>query len=85
LNIALSLSLHVILPEGSVAYMPPGDLKSGIPAATETPAPVSKATLLHASEAMNFATPDASAGLMAAGRDAAMATVRMSARIPDEN
>lgn len=28
----------------SVSYMPPGDLKSGIPEETETPAPVSTTT-----------------------------------------
>eukprot|EP00285_Hemiselmis_virescens_P000793 CAMPEP_0173408794 /NCGR_PEP_ID=MMETSP1356-20130122/70642_1 /TAXON_ID=77927 ORGANISM="Hemiselmis virescens, Strain PCC157" /NCGR_SAMPLE_ID=MMETSP1356 /ASSEMBLY_ACC=CAM_ASM_000847 /LENGTH=109 /DNA_ID=CAMNT_0014370157 /DNA_START=448 /DNA_END=777 /DNA_ORIENTATION=- len=81
LNIDFSLSLHVSLSAGSVAYMPPGDLKSGMPAATEMPAPVRKDTFLHASEAINLATPEASAGLMRAGREAAMAMVRTRARI----
>ena len=39
----------------SVAYMPPGDRKSGIPAATDIPAPVSTTTLRQLSEAMNSA------------------------------
>ena len=39
----------------SVAYMPPGDRKSGIPAATDIPAPVSTTTLRQLSEAINSA------------------------------
>jgi hypothetical protein len=40
-----------------VSYIPPADLKSGIPAATDIPAPVKKATFLHASDWRNAATP----------------------------
>ena len=41
----------------SVSYMPPGDRKSGIPAAQLTPAPVSTTTRWHASLARYAATP----------------------------
>mmetsp|Transcript_28676 Transcript_28676/g.85696 ORF Transcript_28676/g.85696 Transcript_28676/m.85696 type:complete len:209 (+) Transcript_28676:428-1054(+) len=41
----------------SVSYIPPGDLKSGMPAAALTPAPLRTTTFLQASLAMNCATP----------------------------
>ena len=41
---ARSSSLAVSSSGRSVSYMPPGDLKSGMPQATETPAPVKNAT-----------------------------------------
>ena len=41
----------------SVSYMPPGDRKSGMPAAQLTPAPVNTTTFWHASLARYAATP----------------------------
>ena len=41
----------------SVSYRPPGDLKSGMPAAQLTPAPVNTTTFWHASLARYAATP----------------------------
>ena len=66
----------------SVSYMPPGDLKSGMPAAQLTPAPVNTTTFWHASLARYAATPltsrEASRGAIAATRAAPMTS---SARI----
>jgi len=47
--------------------MPPGLLKSGIDAATETPAPVSTQMLLHLSERINLAKPAISTGAILMG------------------
>lgn len=55
----------------------------GIPAATDTPAPVSKPILWHAEDAMRRATPDASAGLIlevALGADIVTEAARVSIR-----
>ena len=64
----------------SVSYMPPGDRKSGMPAAQLTPAPVNTTTFWHASLARYAATPLTSreASRIAATRAAPMTS---SARI----
>ena len=69
----------------SVSYMPPGDLKSGIPAAQLTPAPVSTTTRWHASLARYAATPWTSreASRIAATRAAPMtSSARMVVALP---
>ena len=53
---AHSIAVQVISSGRSVSYMPPGDRKSGIPAATETPAPVRIAIERHSPERMKRAT-----------------------------
>ena len=82
---ARSCGVAVINSGRKVSYMPPGDRKSGMPAAQLTPAPVNTTTFWHASLARYAATPLTSreASRIAATRAAPMtSSARMVVALP---